>query len=191
MPHNKSTMQKLDNWTCQRKWIYKSYHINHLLDSDWSARVAIIERWSKERPYPVRFHLDGETLIRLTRKLPAVSKKIRRPTQDQIQAISSQLASLHGKGLTHGDVNAKNIWWDGKEAVLLDMEPSLLQLNGDRPCLMGTAPMIHPLDRSHHRLSALSDQLGFVMWAYETDLKTASAMAEAGKNWNELSQLNF
>ena len=101
------------------------------------------------------------------------------------------MSSLHAAGLTHGDVHAKNIWWDGKEAVLLDFEPSLLQLIGERPCLMGTAPRIHKLDRQQLRLSVLTDQLAFVMWAYKLDLKKATALLESRKNWQELSHLNF
>ena len=186
---NKSTLKEREHWAGRGEWVNKIYGVRNLLDADWRQRVRAIEQLTKEHPYPVRFRESGDTLIRSTAKLPLWSKKIRSPNSEQIKAIASQLALMNAERLVHGDVHAKNIWCDGNRAILMDLEPSLLQLMGRRACLMGTYPRIHTVDRRRTQLSALTDKLGFVMWAYDLDLKNAALLVESGRDWNDLNNI--
>jgi hypothetical protein len=188
---NKSTLIEREHWACPGEWINKIYDVHDLLDADWRQRVRAIEQLTKEHPYPVRFRECGATLIRSTAKLPFGSKKIRTPNSDQIKAIASQLVQMNAERLVHGDVHAKNIWCDGDRVILMDLEPSLLQLMGGRPCLMGTYPRIHTVDRRRNQLSALTDKLGFVMWAFDLDLKNATLLVDSDRDWNDLNNIIY
>ena len=141
---------------------------------------------TKSFDYPVQFWADGNLLHQSMQRLPATSYKIRNPNKSEIKSIAKQLAFMHRCGLVHGDINAKNIWNDGKKAILLDYEPSLIQLRKGRICMMGTAPRVHPFDRKKMKLTELSDRLGFICWATGLPPKEAVHLTEISMRWGTL-----
>jgi serine/threonine protein kinase len=166
------SIRNLSKWT-QNGWFYQRHRKEDLLDPDWEHRVRCIEACTKSWAYPTRFTDDGTWLIRAMKKLPKGSRKIDRPTIEQSQQLADQLQQLHAHGVIHGDVVAKNIHWDGQLVTLIDLEPSLTQLIGQRPCLMGTPPYIHPDDVQQRRLTERTDRLGWLAWSLNCDVHEA------------------
>jgi hypothetical protein len=168
--------------------IKRRFNVLRLLDTDWRDRVLMIEFITSFTKYPVKFWQVELDLWQSMPKLPAGSIKIRKPNPDQIKGIAHKLGIMHDHYLVHGDVHAKNIWHDGSQAVLLDYEPSLLQLQGERSCLMGTAPRIHPSDRQSMQLSTLTDRMGFVCWATGLSARIGGEVAQDITCWDHLSK---
>ncbi len=141
--------------------IGKRYLKSHLLDEDWPHRVALIERFTRQLPYPTRFRDEGEWLVRC---MKAVRPASRLDPADplQLEQLDKLVKRMHQAGIVHGDLHAKNLFWDGQRVVIADFEPSLLQLRGWRSSLMGTAPFIHPMDARARRLSRLTDLMCLV-----------------------------
>ena len=65
----------------------------------------------------------------------------------------------------HGDINRKNIIYDGDKLWLIDIEPVIRFDNNNRIFLRSTPPYIHPIDIENERLTILTDLLGFSCYA--------------------------
>jgi len=137
--------------------IHKVYEASQLLDPLWPSRIVSIERITKKYPYPTRFTVD---FPRVTRSMRIVKKKIRIDRTSgnyKLTKVCKYLDEMHSEDIVHGDLNWKNIAWDGKCLEILDWEPSLRQMVGHRSALMATMPFVHPSDVGVGRLSRLTD----------------------------------
>ena len=165
-------MRIVSKWS-KDGWFYQRHRKEDLFDHDWEHRIRCIEAVTASWVYPTRFIYDGMYIVRAMKKLPQGSSVIRKPRAVQSEQVAAQLKQLHEHGIVHGDIMAKNIFWDGQRAVLIDLEPSLLQRLGQRACLMGTRPFIHPNDLRQNRLSELTDWLGWQAWAKVSGVRRA------------------
>lgn len=139
--------------------VCKHYLKTHLLDKDWQHRVALIECFTRQLPYPTRFCDEGEQLVRYMKIVPRPAKKLDPADPVQLEQLASLVEQMHQTGIIHGDLHRKNLFWDGRNVVIADFEPSLLQLKGYRPSLMATVPFIHPTDARARCLSQLTDRM--------------------------------
>jgi len=177
-------MRIVSKWS-KDGWFYQRHRKEDLFDHDWEHRIRCIEAVTASWAYPTRFIDDGMYIVRGMKKLPQGSSAIRKPRAVQSEQVAAQLKQLHEHGIVHGDIMAKNIFWDGQRAVLIDLEPSLIQRMGQRVCLMGTRPYIHPNDLRQNRLSELTDWLGWQAWAKASSVRRALSILEDEK-WSRL-----
>ena len=63
--------------------------------------------------------------------------------------------------LVHGDINCKNILFDGTDLQLIDWEPALVQKRFMQETLMYTEPYISQHDRTQSKLTKETDKIGF------------------------------
>ena len=64
-------------------------------------------------------------------------------------------------GFVHGDINRKNIMFDGERLRLVDLEPDLFQERDGVKTIMVTSPYIATSDLRLGTVSAATDRLGF------------------------------
>jgi len=141
----------------------KFYYLEDLLDLDWESRVSTIECLS------TRHDLIPEVIFlwENSEKLYYQQRRIRKvlPEQTALPSVLRQLAleldGLLGAGFVHGDINFKNLLFDGISYKLIDLEPSLRQRRKGRVTLMYTPPYISVSDYETDRLSQLTDKIGF------------------------------
>ena len=82
-----------------------------------------------------------------------------------LKRLAAFFDGLNGR-VVHGDVTSKNLIFDGSEYMVVDWEPSLLQIRDGCKTLMYTEPYISHADRSAERLSVETDKLGFFYTAH-------------------------
>lgn len=157
--------------------IHKCYPKTDLLDEDWPHRVALIERFTRALPYPTRFSDAGHSLVRSMKLVVAPAARLNAADTIQLAQLVMLVRRMHQAGIVHGDLHPKNLLWDGSRVVIIDFEPSLRQLKGYRPSLMGTAPFIHPLDVRAGRLSRLTDWMCLIHLARGLNASTCARLA--------------
>ena len=77
-----------------------------------------------------------------------------------LQRLAEVLDALPEE-LVHGDINGKNLLYDGRALQLIDWEPALLQQRLQQPTMMYTEPYVSQRDRQQQRLSKETDKIGF------------------------------
>ena len=148
-------------------WIEKHYRRDCLLstNSEQKQRHKLIERLSRIIPaFP-------ETTLSIdSTELRVCQHRIRRSKLDEVPmaARNGLLADLAvdldvmlGTGFVHGDINRKNIMFDGERLRLVDLEPDLFQERGGVKTIMVTSPYIAASDLRLGTVSAATDRLGF------------------------------
>jgi hypothetical protein len=101
-------------------------------------------------------------------KVVIVSKRIERhpisvpADETMLNQLIKSMDRIIGFEMPHGDINRKNIVFDGKNFSLIDLEP-VLEFNDEnnRTYFRSTPPYIHPIDIESRRISVLTDLLGF------------------------------
>jgi len=68
-------------------------------------------------------------------------------------------------GFVHGDLNMKNILFDGKNFIIIDLEPSLFQIKNKIKQLMIAPPYWSFNDIQNNTVSTESDKIGFFVFA--------------------------
>ena len=141
----------------RRGYLTKTYDASLLLDNPSliEERIKNIEIVTHGLVFFKKF---GSQIIRYTRILKA--RKIDRFIEsEEFSEIEETIAFSHSLGLVHGDINWKNIVYDGDKLTLVDWEPSLKQVIMNRPSLMYTSPNIHPEDLKFDTLTERTDLL--------------------------------
>lgn len=144
-------------------YFQKIYHTANLLDLDWEARVVAIMQLPSQHSLipPVAFERDD------TGNLHYRQQRIRKvqPDLSELQTglvrLAEELERLSGTGFVHGDINFKNLLYDGESYRLIDLEPSLRQCRKGRVTLLYTPPYITLSDFRHDRLTDATDKVGF------------------------------
>jgi hypothetical protein len=80
--------------------------------------------------------------------------------------FSKELGNTVSVTYPHGDINTKNIAYDGMKLRLLDIEP-ILEINSNTVStyFRSTKPYIHPFDIENRKISYNSDLLGFCCYS--------------------------
>lgn len=148
----------------QRNYFQKVYAVDDLLDADWKDRLTKIEILSRHHHFipTITFSLsDAEH--KLTYQQVRLSRKswTTEALPYLLTCLASDLDELSVTGFIHGDINFKNVLFDGSSFRLIDLEPSLRQRKLGRETLMYTPPYISLNDYQRQELSQLTDKIGF------------------------------
>ena len=148
-------------------WIEKHYRRDCLLstNSEQKQRQKLIERLSIIIPaFP-------ETTISIdSTELRVRQHRIRRSKLDEVPMaarnglladLAVDLDVMQGAGFVHGDINRKNIMFDGERLRLVDLEPDLFQERDGVKTIMVTSPYIAASDLRFEKVSAATDRIGF------------------------------
>jgi serine/threonine protein kinase len=170
----------------EKGYYYKTYKKFFLLDENWEQRVRLIEEITSQSEYPTKFHVCHTHVVRSIHKLPARFRRIEQFNAEHARQLADIIDYMESCKFVHGDINPKNILCDGKQVVLIDFEPSLIQLIGRVRVQKYTVPYIHPIDFLKKNLSVLSDRMCFAYWACGLDLKSAAEISSMGNNCRKI-----
>ena len=147
--------------------IEKHYHRESLLStpSEQQQRWQLIEKLSISIPaFP-------ETTLSIdSTELRVCQHRIRRNKLDEVPMaarygllsdLAVDLDVMLGAGFVHGDINRKNIMFDGERLRLVDLEPDLFQERDGVKTIMVTSPYIAASDLRLGTVSAATDRIGF------------------------------
>lgn len=162
--------------------IRKSYEVDHLLDHDWIERIKLIEELSKQsRIVPkVEFHMEAQKCLVYRQLRVTRCDHQSASVQETLSDLATELQELSLYGFVHGDINAKNLVFDGKSWQLVDLEPSLKQLKRGRAMWMITPPYIARTDFESSQITQATDRVGFYFFCRRLlrPLATFSRLAE-------------
>ena len=148
-------------------WIEKYYDWNSLLSTHFEQkrRWQLIENLSVSIPaFPeTTLSTDAtEVQVRQRRirgtKLDAVAMTVR---SHLLAGLAADLDVMSDTGFVHGDINRKNLLFDGERLRLVDLEPDLFQTRNGRRALMVTMPYVAVSDLRSGMVTAATDKLGF------------------------------
>ena len=148
-------------------WIEKHYQRDCLLstNSEQKQRHKLIERLSRIIPA-----FPETTISTDSTELRVCQHRIRRSKLDEVPMaarngllvdLAVDLDVMLGAGFVHGDINRKNIMFDGERLRLVDLEPDLFQERDGVKTIMVTSPYIAASDLRLGTVSAATDRLGF------------------------------
>ena len=80
---------------------------------------------------------------------------------DKLSILATHLTKVMNLGFVHGDLNMKNIIFDGKKFVIVDFEPSLFQKKNRMKIIMMTPPYWSYNDIQNKDITFESDKIGF------------------------------
>ena len=87
-----------------------------------------------------------------------------------LEKLSQDLDILSELGFIHGDLNKKNIIFDGIKFVVIDLEPCLEQVINGKKKLMFTIPYWSLNDMRNNKITTETDKIGFYSfckWAFD------------------------
>jgi len=113
---------------------------------NWEGSILVVSQ-QRIHPQPLPLH-DSVQLMQILHQLASL-----------LESISPQLV--------HGDVNRKNLMFDGERLQIIDWEPALRQLRQGRETLLYTEPYLSAQDRQLGRLSTETDKLAFFFLCFE------------------------
>ncbi len=142
----------------------KFFPYNTLLGGEYIHRTELIQRVSILLNNPVCFVLEKDGVIRRSRKLDKSYTPLQRWTSRlqkrlALEQLAMQIDTAHTHALYHGDLHPKNILSNGERVVVVDWEPSSMQVVNAVATLKCTYPFVHPQDRREGRFSKLTDYL--------------------------------
>ena len=88
---------------------------------------------------------------------------------NHLKKLSHDLDRISELGFIHGDLNKKNILFNGQKFVLIDLEPCLKQIINGKKKLMFTIPYWSLNDMRKNKITTETDKIGFYSfckWAY-------------------------
>lgn len=80
---------------------------------------------------------------------------------NKLKVLAKELDHILDYGFVHGDLNMKNILFDGTKFCIVDLEPSLYQIKNKKKQLMMTPPYWSYNDIQNNTVSNESDKIGF------------------------------
>jgi hypothetical protein len=78
-----------------------------------------------------------------------------------LDQLALSLDAISERGLVHGDINLKNVIWDGCNWIVIDWEPILEYTYKNTKVLMATKPYIYSGDIKTFELTNKTDKIGF------------------------------
>ena len=80
---------------------------------------------------------------------------------DKLKILAKHLNKISNLGFVHGDLNMKNIIFDGESFIVVDFEPSLFQKKNGIKKIMMTPPYWSYNDIQNKDITFESDKIGF------------------------------
>ena len=140
----------------------KNYLLKNLLDNDVVERVEQICRLVEKHDVLPFTELIIEDDSLLYRQIWIDRREVKGAALLQaLSQLAIGLDNIAAEGFVHGDLNFKNVMYDGEIFRVVDLEPSLRQLKMGKPALMFTAPYIAVDDWQSGRLTLVTDKVGF------------------------------
>ena len=149
------------------KYFYKEYHLNNLLDEhdDITRRINQINNLSTKIDCLPQTKFIFNPNIILYKQKYILKKTVEHLNKtDKISILkyfSERLDELDYNGFVHGDINGRNILFDGNKLNLIDLEPALYQFKKGRKTLLFTQPYISCNDLRNFKLTSETDKIGF------------------------------
>ena len=87
-----------------------------------------------------------------------------------LEKLAKDLDKLSQLGFIHGDLNKKNILFDGVKFIVIDLEPCLEQVINGKKKLMFTIPYWSLNDMRNNKITTETDKIGFYSfckWAFD------------------------
>ena len=140
--------------------IKKKYLLHNLAGIDYSVRINEIERLSRKfyNMPDIFFKVEGDNLVSYQKKIER-SKLVY--NQVKLEEFSLFLDQINKEGFVHGDINKKNVIYDGKDYFLIDLEPSLYQYVTGKKLFKVTKPYISIQDMKDNVITDRTDKIGF------------------------------
>ena len=154
----------------KEKYHTKRYQQSDLLDKDYIKRIDLISRITKQLPcLPITsFEYYGDKLFY---KQKFIEQKVLPNDIDSLISVLEELGEyleeLNSNGFVHGDINSKNLIYNGEKLVVCDLEPSLWQIRNSKRQLMYTPPFISREDFDNNALTYKTDKIGFYHYVEE------------------------
>ena len=150
-----------------KKYFRKVYSQTDLLGSEQDIidRIDFINEYSPLIPSLVTTSI-WENGTNYEYKQPFIRKKSFRKHNksflvNKLENLARDLNQITDCGFVHGDLNMKNILFDGKDFSIVDLEPSLFQIKNKMKQLMMTPPYWSFNDIQNNTVSTESDKIGF------------------------------
>lgn len=81
---------------------------------------------------------------------------------DKFEVFADRVMTMNSAGWVFGDLNYKNIAFDGLDLRCIDFEPFVKVIKDQTKQLRVTLPYFHTLDKQKSTVSSLTDRLGLV-----------------------------
>lgn len=166
----------------------KIYPYETLLSDDVKLRTELIEKVSHKTGCVTEFEWKNVFLRRIAQRLPADKQPFFYPKRRCAFILADMLNFAHSVGLVHGSLCLETVWIVGKDPVITDWEPDLLQMVKHRPTLMCRPPAIHPKDFLEKRLTKRTDWLCFTTLLTGLNRSVALAMVDEEINRTRMTE---
>jgi hypothetical protein len=151
--------------------LFKRYRLENLIDADYKKRVSLIESISKEYDFipETKFTCsNGQLICQQERVRSAKVPKSDEKILALLKRLADDLEILAEINCVHGDINRKNVIYNGQRFILVDWEPSLIQKRNNKYILLYTPPYISKNDFLNSRLTVESDKIGYYFFCKKT-----------------------
>jgi len=144
--------------------VEKFFPYNTLLGGEYIHRIELIQSVSILLNNPVCFVMAKDGVIRRSRKLDKSFTPLKywsswQQKRRTLEQLAIQIDTAHAHALYHGDLHPKNILYNEERVVVVDWEPSSMQVVNALATLKYTYPFAHPQDRREGRFTQLTDYL--------------------------------
>ncbi len=135
-------------------------------------RIKLIEHFTSElKHFPeTKFQITDETIIYNQKRIDRKKYSELNFTQKQeiLIDLAKSLDQLSKLNFVHGDLNNKNIIYDGKQLWVIDLEPDLKQIKYGRVALFITRPYYSKEDIEDDNITSRTDKIAW--FAYNMKL---------------------
>ncbi|NCP98410.1 hypothetical protein GW796_00855 [archaeon] len=144
--------------------IIKTYSYINLIENKDKilSRIDLIKKLTLNETSYTYFELNDDNIIRKTTRIKSNNINYGKITKSQKIELCRIVTKAFYLGITHGDLNRKNVFIDLNQNIFVsDWEPSLIQIVNGRKTLMGTKPWIDYQDLENKSIGVRTDLVGF------------------------------
>lgn len=184
-------------------WYCKDYPVACLI-SEYKQRIEIINSLPSYVTPPTTFE-EADDVVRYKQLMIQRMNIKTSNIPGALLTLGRDIDILSKTGFIHGDINQKNVIYDGKKYRLIDIEPSLIQIRDGQVVLMSTMPFMALDDYRSKAITINTDKVSFAFFCLyqlkipvsRTELKKTinnnKSIIELVLNWSEyeLCKMSF